>query len=125
MRWENRAAAKSGEAFGRKYMRNYEKAPYRMIQGCFRGAVSGNRTRTVLLPRDFKSLVSTNSTMTANFVSIIIPNTGGVVNVTDKNICSWHKAKTQKIYIRYLKKDTKTHTIKGNEKGGGSDGSFI
>lgn len=48
-------------------MKSYEKAPYRMIQGLFRGAVSGNRTRTVLLPRDFKSLVSTNSTMTANF----------------------------------------------------------
>ena len=29
------------------------------------GAANGNRTRTVLRPRDFKSLVSTSSTMAA------------------------------------------------------------
>ena len=32
---------------------------------CFFGARSGNRTHTVLLPRDFKSLASTNSAIRA------------------------------------------------------------
>ena len=35
------------------------------ILGCMSGTGNGSRTRTVLLPRDFKSLVSTSSTIPA------------------------------------------------------------
>lgn len=40
-----------------------EKAP--INQGFMHGTEDGSRTRTVLLPRDFKSLVSTSSTTSA------------------------------------------------------------
>ena len=44
-----------------------KKSPYLSIRGFFCGAASGNRTRTLFLARDFKSLVSTSSTMAAGF----------------------------------------------------------
>lgn len=63
-----------------------KKSPYHQIRGFFRGAASGNRTRTLFLARDFKSLVSTSSTMAAISSPIIIPNRAVV--------CQWDRERT-------------------------------
>lgn len=63
-----------------------KKIPVSSDTGIFCGAASGNRTRTLFLARDFKSLVSTSSTMAAISSPIIIPNRAVV--------CQWDRERT-------------------------------
>lgn len=63
-----------------------QKTPVSSDTGIFCGAASGNRTRTLFLARDFKSLVSTSSTMAAISSPIIIPNRAVV--------CQWDRKRT-------------------------------
>ena len=56
-----------GKFFQCSHRRTQKRHAKQLCSACRRknGAANGNRTRTVLRPRDFKSLVSTSSTMAA------------------------------------------------------------